>query len=141
MTDANELRALLAQHYGGRDIFKHALVGTFNYTEGVRAFAKNAGGGAYWLLDIMATEPAIRDAVRGEGFCVALLSVNEGRAELTVSRDAEVDPATKLTRPLELHFTRAIDFTDCPDGQWKFYLTYTTVGSKDVILAMLPKEY
>lgn len=152
MNDAKELKTLLHQHTGSDQIFKHSLNPLFNYTEGVRSFAQNAGGGAYWLLDILASEPAIREAVRKDGLCVMLLDVREEsgptkvtitepKAVLTVSRDADTDPDTKVVTPSDIRFTQAIDLTDCPVGQWKFYLTYTTVGTRNVTLALLPSEY
>lgn len=171
MKDANELRHELRQHTGGEQIFRHSLNAGFNYTEGVRAFAQQAGGGAYWLLDILATQPEVRNGVKQEGFCVMLLTVHEDgpaaeqfilaihdgkaglavqpgkpAATLTVSTDAETpDPTPSNQSPLSvpsgLHYQRPIDYTDCPKGQWKFYLTWTNVGGREVVLAMLPSEY
>lgn len=140
MKHADELRNLLRQHTGSEQVFRHSLNANFNYTEGVRAFAQNAGGGAYWLLDILATEPEIKKAVHAEGLCIMLLSVHEHKAVLTVSRDASTDEKGIVT-PLDERFRRDIELTDCPEGQWKFYLTWTMVGNREVMLALLPSEY
>lgn len=65
MTDANELKSALCAYYGTENYYKHSLMGSrFLYTDGVRFFAQNAGGGAYWFLDILATQPEIREAMK-----------------------------------------------------------------------------
>lgn len=131
MNDALALHALLANHYGSETIFRHSIVRGFVYTEGVKTFAENAGGGAYWLLDILATEPGIAQGVRDEGFVIALLKVRGGRATLEVGRDMDGGSVVDLV------FSRAIDFTDCPDGAWRFYLTFYAPRTT----CMLPSEY
>jgi hypothetical protein len=144
-TSAQELSAELCQHTGSDQLFHHSLVKSFNYTEGVRAFFQQAGQGAYWLGDILATEPAIKDAVRMHGFCIALLEVTGTSAVLTVARDMSTkkDAAGAVTgRTFDcVAFERLIDYTDCPEGAWKFYLTATETQGGRVILALLPTEY
>jgi hypothetical protein len=134
--DAGQLKLKLSQYYGGGEIYRHSLVATFNYTEGARAFFRDAGGGAYWLADILATEPQIRAGVMKDGFCVAVLNVIDTKATITVARDMDSEGNFD-----SVHYSREIDFTDCPAGEWKFYLTYTTTQYGNVIMAMLPKEY
>lgn len=140
MQTAQELRQELAHYTGGDQIYCHSLVRSFNYTAGMRAVFQHAGNGAYWLGDIMATEPGIRNAVMEEGFCVALLQVDGNRAVFSVARDCD-EHAQEGSKLDGVCFTHAIDFTDFPEGSWKFYLTYTTVGDRNVVLAMLPREY
>lgn len=136
--DAHELKAELRQHYGGSEtVYRHSLNAKFNYTEGMKALFTNAGGGAYWLSDILATEPAILKGVKKEGFCIAVLDVVNGSAGLTVA----VDYDSEEKRFLNPIFTRFITVTDFPEGHWRIYLTYTTVGSLDVVMALLPSEY
>ena len=137
--NAENLKAELAQYYGGETIYRHALNAKFNYTEGMKALFKHAGGGAYWLSDILATEPAISKGVRQHGFCVAILQVVGTVGVLTVAMDysENAEPGQKFHN---VSYTRTIDFTDFPEGDWKFYLAYTTVGSSDVVMAMLPRE-
>ena len=137
------LRNELRQHTGSERIFHHSLVKSFNYTEGVRAFFQKAGNGAYWLGNILATELAIKNAVIAEGLCVAMLDVKAGNtAKLTVSRDCNSsDEEPVVYTPVGVRYERTISFTDCPAGQWRFYLAHTEVGDKEVILAMLPSEY
>ena len=135
--DAHALKAELAQHYGSETIYRHALNAKFNYTEGMKALFTHAGGGAYWLSDILATEPAIAAGVKKDGLCIGAVEVVNGSANLTVGVDYVSDTKTFLT-PI---FTRFIPVTDFPEGFWKFYLAYTTVGSLDVVMALLPSEY
>ena len=131
MKDANELRQLLRNHTGSEQVFRHALARGICYTEGVRAFAEHAGGGAYWLLDILATEPAILGLARKEGIAFATLNVTGRAARLTVAADSGIPPV----------YSRAIDWTDCPEVEWLFYLSATEVGGKPVVMILLPSEY
>lgn len=134
--DAQQLGQLIGTFTGGETVYRHSLMASFNYTEGVRAFFQSAGGGAYWLADILATEPKVRAGVVQDGFCVARLKVeSDCSAVLTVARDVSGDDFDGV------HYSQEIKFTDCPEGTWTLYLTYTTVGSSDVVLAMLPREY
>ena len=140
MQDGHELYQSLRQFMGGgEDIYKHRLVKSFNYTEGVREFAREAGGGAYWMLDILATEPAIIKQIKDRRFALVLLKVTGSTALLTVADDSGVPPL----------FTRTIDYTDCPEapvtpsnseGAWKFYLEQSYAGDRPIILCMLPQE-
>ncbi len=145
MKDANELRDALRDHSGSEQVYRHAMNAAFNYTEGARAFFQNAGGGAYWLADILATEPAIRAGVKLHGFCLAVLHVGDKGAKLIVARDAqELNDSSGKTTGFEFDqpvYERGIDYTDCPDGFWKFYLTWTEVGARQVVLCLLPSEY
>lgn len=140
MIDANELRHELRQYTGGEQVYRHSLVKSFNYTAGMRFMFQNAGNGAYWLADILATELKIRQAVVGEGFCVGVLKVSGTAAMLVVARDynEHAEEGSKLDG---VYFARAINCTDFPEGAWKFYLTHTSVGGQEAILALLPNEY
>ena len=76
------------------------------------------------FLDIVMMEPVILKAMRDEGFVIVTLDVStEQRARITVKRDTD-DP---------ILFSRDIDSTDCPCGEWKFYFV-------DNVL-MIPSEY
>lgn len=148
MKNPQELRQALRGYTGGEQVYRHALVKSFNYTEGARAFFQNAGQGAYWFADILATEPQVREGVRSHGFCLAVLDVKDKAATITVARDAtELHYAGAAGKELmgyqfdRVAFTRKIDTTDCPEGLWKFYLTWTEVGGRPVVLCMLPSEY
>jgi hypothetical protein len=66
---------------------------------------------------------------------VAQLAVDDGKAALSVAQDMDEDTG------IGLMFARAIEYTDCPEGVWKFYLALNEVGDSAVITAMLPTEY
>jgi hypothetical protein len=123
MNDASELRALLAHHTGTTEWYSHSLVRTMRYTDGVRCFALHAGGGAYWLLDIIFTEPKIVRPMRSEGIVFIELEVKDGKALLMCKRDTDGP----------VYFKRRIELTDCPEGLWRFYF-------QEGVL-MLPSEY
>lgn len=123
MDNANDLRAKLAHHTGSETLYRYPLMMRHLYTEGVHDFIENAGGGAYWLLDIIMTEPAISEGMRRESFVMIELVVEDTKARLSVRRDIN-DPEI---------FSRFIKYTDCPEGAWKFYFV-------DGVL-MLPSEY
>lgn len=139
MDDANLLKRELSQYYGDETVYHHSLVRSFFYTPGVRYFLQNAGGGAYWMVDILATEPTIRKGVQEDGFCICLLKVVNGSGMLAVARDLSSEDGKEPSME-GVHFTRAIASTDCPDGIWKFYMEPTQVGKQVGIMLMLPNE-
>jgi len=145
MNESNELRALLRQFIGTETIYKHSLVGGFTYTDGFRAFLQNAGGGAYWLVDILATEPAIIKGVIEHGLCVGVLEVKAHIGKLTVSKDIRVQENSLQEiigyKYIDVIYEQMFDYTDCPEGSWKFYLVTSTDGIMPSVLAMLPGEY
>jgi hypothetical protein len=115
---ADDLKAELANHYGTQEWFKHSLT-PMTYTEGVQAFAVKAG--AYWLLDKIGLE--IYHAYAGKvPFITITLTVKNSRAVLSAGDGNDNE-----------FYNKAIMFTDCPAGEWNFFL------SNDVL--MLPSEY
>ena len=125
--DSIDLKNNLAQFTGSEQVFFNPLNKRVNYTDGVRFFARNAGGGAYWLLDILVTQPEILKGVKEHGFCVVILKVIGSVGHLTVARDYDGESFDGVA------YTRSIDFTDCPEGEWKFYFVDNTI--------LLPSEY
>lgn len=120
MKDANELSNALAHFSGTDEWYRHALNHNMLYTEGVKFFAENAGGGAYWFLDIVATELFQMQGVQP----FQHIKMNVMHTEARISAD-DGDG--------NVFWTRDIDYTDCPAGEWRFYLT-------DNVL-LLPGEY
>ncbi len=106
--DHPELKHGLAQFIGTEHYFPHAI-SRMKYTDGVQFFAENAGGGAYWYLDIVGTE--LMDIHLTEPFLSITLKANKGQAVIVATDGND-------NRLYELH----IEFTDCPDGDWSFYL-------------------
>ena len=88
------------------------------HTDGVEYFCREAS--AYWFLDIVATEvfPLLKD----EPFISLVLQVKNGSANIFICNGNE-----------ETLETRTISFTDCPEGEYSFFLT-------DNVL-MLTSEY
>ena len=103
-----ELRSQLSGFHGGGKMYKHSLAQTVIYTSGVRHFAVKAS--AYWFLDILATEPKIRR--QGQDFALILLTVTGSKAKIVVTDGNDGTPPV---------FKRNIEYTDCPEGEWKFY--------------------
>lgn len=111
-----ELTRELSGRYGGTEtVWKHSLHQAVTYTDGVRAFAQHAGGGAYWLLDILVTEPKILNEVKTHGFAVVTLTVKKTSAWLVVTDGGKNGDAEEVV------YRRNIEFTDCPEGEWVFY--------------------
>ena len=123
--NAYELQTQLAHFHGSQTWTRHPFNRSFLYTEGVEHVADQAG--AYWLLDIIATEIAGTVINDHEYFGVVTLAVEGQKALLAVFDDL---PGRKL-------YTRPIEYTDFPEGLWKFYLVYD--GEHCVL--MVPSEY
>ena len=109
----------LSQFYGTEKyhrtfVFNDSLV----HTDGVQSFAEQAG--AFWFLDIVAIE--IYPLTKKEPFLSIKFWANGGEASITVE-DGDLKPV----------FVKGIEHTDCPDGEYSFYLT-------DGVL-MLTSEY
>ena len=118
---ATQLGCELSQFTGTEQWYRHGLNKNLLYTDGVKFFAENGGEqGAYWLLDIIATEywPLLKRA----DFLTVFITVKESSAQI------EVTNGNGCTLR-----TRAIAYTDLQAGVWKFYLT-------DNVL-LLPSEY
>lgn len=115
----NEIRAELAHYTGTVNWWRHPLNRNILYTDGVQRFAELCG--AYWLLDILATEPEILKQ-QADDFAVVVVTVKDSEALMTVT-DGNENTA----------FSRPIAFTTLPDGEWKFYFYNNTI--------MLTSEY
>ena len=114
-----ELQQDLRQFTGTEHYYKHNFGGML-YTDGVKYFAEKAGGGAYWFLDIVSTE--LMRLAAEEGFLSIHLFAKNGKAKLSADDGND-----------NILWTKNIDFTDCPDGDWMFFLT-------DKVM-MIPSEY
>lgn len=142
MKDGSELHNALRQYTGTENVYRHSLVRNFFYSDGVQYFARNAGGGAYWMLDILATEPTIKRLVLGEDEGCGFASVRLKVDSLTRKALLTVDDGNN-----NIKFSREIDITDCPsackshnDGCWLFFIEPTQVGGVVGSMMMLPSE-
>lgn len=106
--------------------YRHGLVRSVTYTDGVKYFAENAGNGAYWFLDILATE-LVKLAWKEEFLHIVLKVANE-KAVITAD-----DGNGKVL------WTKQISFTDAPDGDWQFYMA--PGGPENSVVIMLTSEY
>ena len=123
MTKVIDLKTELAQFTGSEHLYFNPLYRRLNYTDGIKYFAERAG--AYWLLDIIGTE--FHPKTTGENpkwdyFLSITMKVKDSKAQVKVTDGND----TTFT-------TKAISYTDCPEGEWHFYLT-------DNVL-MLASEY
>jgi len=114
------LSADLKMFTGTEQWFRHPLSSNLLYTDGVKFFAEHCGGGAYWFLDILATELA--DLQETEEFMSITLDVVDSSAKIT----ADDGNGNVL-------YTKNIDFTDAEEGTWKFFFTNNVL--------LLPSEY
>lgn len=120
MNNSSELRSSLTQFYGTEQYYFNPLYRWMKYTDGVKFFAENAANGAYWLLDIIGTE--LKALTKKEDFLNIVFNSANNQGVITVDDGND-----------NILYTRNIEYTDCPEGEWKFYLT------GDVL--MLPTEY
>jgi hypothetical protein len=111
------IEEVFAMSTGSVSYFKHITGGI--YTEGVQAVAEIAG--AYWLID------AIFSYARKEEIQFWTLEVKASKAVLTMKEDSD--------RPEIVR--QEIEFTDFPEGTWKFYVAMQE--GKPVL--MVPNEY
>lgn len=110
MYGESTLRAALDQFFGTEKYHYNPLYPKMNYTDGVQFFANNAGNGAYWLLDIIGTE-IFEIHRKGEEFIHIRLIVSGEKAEIVADDGND-----------NVLFRRSIEFTDCPSGEWRFFL-------------------
>ena len=109
----------LSQFYGTENYYKTCMFApNLSHTDGVQYFADNAN--AYWFLNIIATE--IYPLIKDHPFLCIDLKVDDGKGIICVE---DGDCITLMTKRIE--------FTDCPSGEYDFYLT------DDVL--MLTSEY
>lgn len=108
-----DLKTELAQFTGTENLYFNPLYRNLRYTDGVKYFAERAG--AYWALDIIGTEyhpKTTGDNPAWDYFLSIKMEVNGSKAKITVTDGNE----TTFT-------AKEISYTDCPEGEWNFYLT------------------
>jgi hypothetical protein len=109
----------LSQFYGTENYYKTCLFSpNLKHTDGVQYFAEQAG--AFWFLDIIATE--VYPLTKKEPFLSIKMTVINWTAQITVENG-----------DLKTLKTKKIEYTDCPQGLYEFFLT------DDVL--MLTSEY
>lgn len=134
MPSATDLKQVMDQYLGGSETrYRHWANKKFIMSEGLRAVAQTAG--AHWWEDLLALEVApivLKAFLAGEhAFGIVRLSVAEGRANAALSLQDDVPPA----------WSKSIDFTDFPEGEWTFYLGIDEGPSGFVVTGFIPQEY
>lgn len=109
---------------GANGFYQHPLVRSFRYTDGVQEFVEAAA--CYWLLDIVATECAKPLRATGAPMGIIEVAAAGGKAALSMTVSDDAPPI----------WTRQIDWTDMPEGQWKFFL-----ADEGGFALILPSEY
>ncbi len=121
MIAAADLRSTLSHFTGTSRYIRDPFTGLL-YTDGVVHMAERAE--AHWLLSDIGAVFRLHPKVRGIGFQLWILFVNDQReAVLTCQEDSNM-PAL---------YEQKYEYTDFPAGTWKMYLI-------DGVL-MLPSEY
>ena len=115
-----ETKTLDLSQFTGTEAYHRTFMFTpkLVHTDGVQYFAETAG--CYWFLDIIATE--IYPLTEKEPFLSIKFLVKDGEASIIVE-DGDLNQM----------FVKHIVHTDCPDGDYEFFLT-------DNVL-MLTSEY
>lgn len=109
-TDTIDLQSSLSQFIGTEKYHFNPLYRWLKYTDGVQYFAQNAGGGAYWFLEIVGTE--VQALTKRRPFLTIDLIVKPDEScQILVTDDND--------RTL---WTKDIEWTDCPVGTWRFFL-------------------
>lgn len=134
--NASVLKNLMNMHLGGTDeYFRNRLNPRHVYTKGVQSVAVEAG--AYWFLDIVATELVplcLKEfETHGNSMMFVELNVLGPSATIVLMADKGEPPA----------WSREINYTDFPPGDWTFYMCVdgTFDQHRNVVVMCLPQEY
>jgi len=109
----------LRQFTGTEQWYRHGLMPDITYTDGARHVAE--AGGAYWLLDEIATSQLIKE-VKAEEFQHWVLKVKDNSATLTCDDGNE-----------NVVYQKEISFTDFPLEKVEFFFCNNVIH--------LPSEY
>ena len=128
MMTAGALKSGMQEFCGTEKYYFHPLNRKVNYTDGFKWFLQSAE--CYWLLDILITEfygvASEWTAKEGDEFFAITVESKDSKATIKAKsynyEGQEVDM-----------FKKNIDFTDLPEGEWKFYYSYGVI--------LLPSEY
>ena len=115
-----KLRSLIAHCTGTDHWYQHGLCKGWLYTDGIKMVADTAE--AYWLIDVLVTQSVEMAKRYPDALLVWKLEVKNDSAVLYC------DPADDVRLEVQ-----RIEFTDFPEGEWKFYAQNNTV--------FLPSEY
>jgi hypothetical protein len=119
---------------GMNTAFQHGMFRGFFYSDGARDLAEAAG--AYWLLDIIATEaaPVLRRLLDSPD------GVGTSYLEMTVADDDKALIALTVADDAPPAWSKTIDYTDFPHGQWVLFELGDFAEGQGII-AVLPSEH
>jgi hypothetical protein len=121
MTTKTLSKSDLAQFTGSESWYRHGINRNVLYTDGAQHVAEH--GGAYWLLDEIATIQPYNKAVAAEEFQVWKLAVRRGRTATLTCDDGNGN----------IVFTKEIEYTDFPLDEITLYFANNVIH--------LPSEY
>ena len=96
----------MALCYGTEDYHTNDNL-SFDYTDGVKTFCENAE--AYWLLDLVESVVKTKPEMNSDLICITLKVKEDNTARIT------------FRKRIKIIHNQKIPFTDCPNGEWKFY--------------------
>ena len=118
MMTSGALQSGMGQFYGTEQYYGYGFNPLFKYTDGFKWFLE--AGECFWLLDILATEFFAKAKYwtnkEGDNFFVVEVESKDSKAVIRGrTYDQHGDEAVM--------FEKNIDFTDLPEGTYKFYYT------------------
>ena len=97
----------MALCYGTEDYHTNPNL-SFDYTDGVKTFCENAQ--EYWLLDLVESVVKTKPEMNSNILVGIRLKVKDNNSAVITFKDA--------TRII---YKQEIPYTDCPQGEWKFF--------------------
>lgn len=95
------------RNFTGTEQYHKYWLGSMIYTDGVAHFAD--AGGCHWFLDIIGTE--VFELHKVNPFIGVTMTVANDKADIVAS-DGDTNQI----------WSRHIEYTDCPEGVYQFYL-------------------
>ena len=119
MLTSQELHEQLSQCYGTEHYYKDGLL-PYLYTDGVKTFVE--GAGAYWFLTELLS---FIEIFKNNYMTVIKMTVKNEKADIEL-----IDDNDKLVK------TKHISYTDCPDGEYRFYMYWQDMEKPTLIWYM-----
>jgi len=102
MIKSKELESIMSNYIGTEHYYRYFPNAPFLYTDGIKAFCENAE--AYWFL----TEIFLATRGLPDDLYTITLEVENHSANIKISAEKKIKG---------WH----IGYTDCPEGEWKFF--------------------
>lgn len=141
-----ELQELLSNYYGTENYFKPMLCNSMVYTDGVKAFAENAGGqGAYWFIDKVVSNMKLIEyynSKTNDNFFLIKLEVSKDNSFSfkVTQEDEQGENQNLITQNHEYTDLQKDDTKDVTE--YKFYLIKSYFSETEYKYVLhLPSEY